>query len=263
MSEKEEIVPTPEEFFISTPLYEKIKIDEKDDKDILAIINLTGNLDVYCPECKNQSILIRTGSASYCSTKEEIPTISSFSFQCSRDNDHRMLFIVLKKDNTIEKIGQNPSLANLHIPEIEKYSKVLDNKYYIELKKAIGLTTHGIGVGSFVYLRRIFEFLIHEEYLNNVSKPDWDEDKYKRADMSEKINILKADLPDFLVEKKAMYSILSKGIHELEEKECLSYFPIVKIGIECILDQKIEKKEKAKKEEEAKKAIDAIHQDIK
>jgi hypothetical protein len=58
-----------------------------------------------------------------------------------------------------------------------------------------------------------------------------------------------------LVEHRAIYSILSKGIHELSEQECLKAFPIMKVGIEMILDEKIKEQEKQAKEAEAKKAI--------
>jgi len=34
---------------------------------------------------------------------------------------------------------------------------------------------------------------------------------------------------------------LSKGIHQLEEKECNDLFPILKTSIEIILDEKIDK----------------------
>lgn len=52
-----------------------------------------------------------------------------------------------------------------------------------------------------------------------------------------------------------MYSILSKGVHELEEQECLEYFNIVKDGIELILDEKLYEKNKNDKQIAAKKAI--------
>jgi len=46
-----------------------------------------------------------------------------------------------------------------------------------------------------------------------------------------------------------LYSILSLGIHELEEDDCLSYFDTVRMGIEIILDELLEylkRKEKMK-----------------
>lgn len=50
-------------------------------------------------------------------------------------------------------------------------------------------------------------------------------------------------LPDFLVSNIKIYSILSKGIHELDEEECKKSFPILRQAIEMILDQQIEEKE--------------------
>lgn len=65
-------------------------------------------------------------------------------------------------------------------------------------------------------------------------------------------------LPEFLVENKSMYGILSKGIHELSEQECLEAFPIVKLGIEIILDANLEETARKKKITDAKKKIEAL-----
>ena len=83
----------------------------------------------------------------------------------------------------------------------------------------------------------------------------WDEKKYKHAHIDEKIGILRDSLPKFLVENKSLYSILSKGIHELSESECLKAFPLTKLGIELILDEKLEKMERDRKIKEASKGI--------
>ncbi|GGY66178.1 hypothetical protein GCM10007071_11210 [Marinobacter zhanjiangensis] len=44
-------------------------------------------------------------------------------------------------------------------------------------------------------------------------------------------------------------------IHELSEDECLKHFSVVRLGIELILDQKIEERARQRKLEEASKAI--------
>ena len=76
--------------------------------------------------------------------------------------------------------------------------------------------------------------------------------------MSEKIELLKEQLPGFLVENRAMYGVLSKGIHELTEEECLNAFPVVKVGIEIILDAKLRRLEEQRKIEEARKALQRL-----
>lgn len=55
-----------------------------------------------------------------------------------------------------------------------------------------------------------------------------------------------------------MYGVLSKGIHELSEQECLTYFEGVKLGIELILDDEIELRAKADKIANAKKVLHGV-----
>ena len=76
--------------------------------------------------------------------------------------------------------------------------------------------------------------------------------------MGERILLLSKYLPDFLVENRAIYGVLSKGIHELSEEECLNAFPAVKLGIEIILDAKLEEAARRKKLEAAAKSIQAL-----
>jgi uncharacterized protein YajQ (UPF0234 family) len=81
--------------------------------------------------------------------------------------------------------------------------------------------------------------------------------------MDEKIGLLEDYLPDFLVKKKILYSILSKGIHELSEDECLKYFNTVKLGIEIILDEKLEKLDREAKIKAVEKSISEINSELK
>lgn len=123
----------------------------------------------------------------------------------------------------------------------------MDKATLKEFTKAIGLAANGVGIGSFVYLRRIFENLIEEAHTKAKVRPGWDEEFYNKQRMSERIELLKDYLPEFLVENKSLYSILSVGIHSLEEDECLAHFEHVKLAIELILDEKVEKYKKRRK----------------
>lgn len=266
MSEKKiQEIPTPVEFFIKLPLYEKVEFDENDEDKILEFLNFKDVFDTYCPKCNEHSIFKRNQQYSiknYYDT-EDLNGNFSREYICSRNSNHTLYFIFSKTKNTIEKFGQLPSLATLNMYDVQKYSKVLDKKYFQELTKAIGLVSHGIGVGSFVYLRRIFESLINDSYMEAKTKANWDDELYNKSRMADKIDLLKDKLPNFLVENKSMYGILSKGIHELSENECLESFPIIKIGIELILDEKIEEINRQKKMEEAKKALNILSGKIK
>jgi hypothetical protein len=115
-----------------------------------------------------------------------------------------------------------------------------------------------VGIGSFVYLRRIFEDLIEEAHQKEVSVEGWDEDAYIKSRMNERIGLLRKHLPDFLVLNRELYSILSVGVHSLTEEDCLAYFETVKLGIELILEEKAEKLAKEKRLEEATSKISQL-----
>jgi hypothetical protein len=81
--------------------------------------------------------------------------------------------------------------------------------------------------------------------------------------MPEKIVLLASHLTDFLVENKSLYSILSKGLHDLSEDECLQFYSVTLLGIELILQERIATKEKNEKIEQVTKDIALLTQKIK
>jgi hypothetical protein len=123
------------------------------------------------------------------------------------------------------------------------------------LHRAVGLCAHGIGVGSFVYLRRVFESLLEEAHRAAQQDAGWDEGGYQRQRVEERILSLQRHLPEFLVANRSLYGILSKGIHELDEDECLAHFPVVRSGIELILDDALARQEREEKVKGAREAI--------
>ena len=64
-----------------------------------------------------------------------------------------------------------------------------------------------------------------------------DGNRNRRVD--EKIKILKDYLPEFMVFNAVIYNIISQGIHELSEDECIEIFPILQKSIKLILDEEI------------------------
>lgn len=124
--------------------------------------------------------------------------------------------------------------------------------------RAAGLASHGVGIGAFVYLRRIFEAIIEKARGAAAVLPGWNEDPFRNARMDEKIALLKAHLPPFLVENRALYVILSTGIHSLTEDQCLTAFPMVKLGIELILDEELERARRDEKVAAARKGLSAL-----
>ena len=79
----------------------------------------------------------------------------------------------------------------------------------------------------------------------------------------EKIVLLKNHLPNILVENKEAYSILSKGVHELEESECIDNFDLLSTTIELILDELLNEKQRMKREAVIKTGISKLHSKLK
>lgn len=181
---------------------------------------------------------------------------------CSRCKKHCLRFYSEVVDGKLRKVGQIPALAELHLPDVQQYREVLGDRYS-DLARGIGLSTHGIGIGAFVYLRRVFEHLVEEARAEAAKDSGWDEGAYQRSRMNEKIELLAGYLPDFLVDNRGLYRILSLGIHELTEEECLKHFQVVRTGIELILDEKLVAVRRAKKIIQATKDVARVHGTLK
>jgi hypothetical protein len=180
------------------------------------------------------------------------------AFSCTRDAQHMLFFFFRLRKDRIAKVGQSPSLADLHLPESRKYRKLLGDERFREQVKAIGLHAHGVGIGAFVYLRRVFEDLISTAHQDARKAPGWDQGSFGRCRMDEKIFALKERLPGFLVENRGIYSILSRGVHDLSEQDCLDFFEPVRAGIELILDEKLGQLERDEKIASTAKALAKI-----
>ncbi len=177
---------------------------------------------------------------------------------CSRRPDHlyRYFFDYDEKQGVLMKVGQTPSLEDVAGADIERYRKILGNDFG-ELRRATGLFAHGIGIGSFVYLRRIFENLV--EAARSSADPKGErEAEFRKMRMADRVSELAAHLPPAVVKYKDAYGILSKGLHELTEAECKRHFPVVRAAVIMMLEQRYEAAEKAKATADLDRAVAAI-----
>jgi len=250
-------IPEPKEFFLNVPLYQTFSFDEEEHGGAAIEIKFfQKTLDSYCPWCEKESVFENVNNnIKYDKWESTHNQVYGVTLKCSRNKDHELFYVIKVHENSIQKVGQFPSIADLQLQSLKKYSKVLGNERYKELTKAVGLSAHGIGVGSFVYLRRIFESLVNEAHVLASQSKGFNETLYQKGRVSDRISMLRGYVPNFLAEHPKLYSILSKGIHELSENECLKYFPVVKVGIELILDDKLEALHRELKLKQASKAI--------
>lgn len=290
-----EQIPRPEDVLLSAPLYSNYQITKQNVPDVLRVEFYQGTLDTFCLGCGTQTVyrslveLPDTGSRvvplNVTSIEEiveryqrlfirygagQIPVANyaftdrkfSLEFACSRNANHVLDFIFRVHSTVLTKIGQFPSLADLQANDTGKYRKALGAEKLREYNKGVGLAAHGVGIGSFVYLRRIFEEQIEVAHRDASQTPGWSEEEYHRSRMDEKIGLLHDFLPEFLVENRGLYGVLSKGVHELSEQECLQHFPVVRLAVEMILDERLDEIRKAEQKAEAARAIASLRQKL-
>lgn len=219
----------------------------------------THRVDGHCPFCHRPSTFTVRGqgipSGDPWNHITDRFAHDELSITCVRNDSHRIYYYFRIQKMTIEKIGQYPSLATVSNDEVAQYRKHMTNRDAGEFHRAIGLAAHGVGVGSFVYLRRVFERLIYGRFQEFKKQEGWDEAEFFNSRMEDKIALIKDHLPNFLVENRRVYSILSLGIHELEEEDCLKYFEALKQAIIIILEDDKKTKEELQRRQAFAAAI--------
>lgn len=187
----------------------------------------------------------------YYNDKEYFVNITLRCAKCGESHYYSLLF----RGNTVTKIGQYPSFSKSEVQSLRKYKNLI-SKYYPELTRSVNAYSQGMGVAAFVYLRRILEYLVESKYNGDAS---WKFiEKLKEVEKTEEI------IPEELsAVKEEIYSVLSKGIHEYEEDECMELYLAVKYVIERMLDIELERKSRLSKANEAMKAIKSKLQESK
>jgi hypothetical protein len=249
-------LPSLAEFLFNIPLYDKYTLDVPALKTIYYLDNPI--IDGHCPFCHKQATFTVKGDETYTNVIADLQgrnEIVEMSITCARSEQHVVHFYILKSKMIVQKIGQSPSLADIANDESKTYRSVLTQEDSSEFHKAIGLAAHGVGIGSFVYLRRIFERLVNTRFEESKTIESWADEDFYRKRMAERVAFLDKHLPPFLIENARIYSILSLGLHELDEATCLTFFYVLKASIVLILDDDKKKKEELQLRNSLMKAI--------
>lgn len=162
----------------------------------------------------------------------------------------------------MRKIGQYPSMADMQFFECIKYRRILKSHYH-DYSLALGLFASGVGCGSFIYLRRVFEFLVERLHNECKREQEWNEDEYRKLDFNGKIQMIEAFgkviIPNELTQVRTkIYGVLSKGVHQSSDQECLEIFSYVKYALEIIMDEQLVQLEKETKLKELQKRINSF-----
>ena len=283
-------------------LYDTMDITEGNINELIALLDGRVRIDSYCAECKTERVFTMSPLTYYteCGDNkverklsdevmslqkhiygseteykkenggdwqwknwqiDEVARVIVFKFVCSMDSEHHLDYIVMAYNKTFRKIGQYPSIADLEFPVLDIYKKVLSINDRKEFGRAIGLYASGIGAGSYVYLRRIFERLLIQAKTNAGKAID--DELFNKAHVDEKIIMLKDYLPKMLTDNTVLYGVLSKGVHQLSEEDCIEYFPVLRDCIFMILNEWDEMRKKKEKEESIGKALSQIASKVK
>lgn len=284
-------------FLQNKGLYDKIEINQNNISDLISLIGGEVRIQEYCTGCKVNSVftmnpvmaVLSNGDnislAEYLSQfqknlsiansligekkkwkwksplLEEATHVLVFPFRCAMNPEHRLDYIALVEGDVFKKVGQYPSVADLSFPQLDTYKKVMSTDDRREFGRALGLYASGIGAGSYVYLRRIFERLLMKAKENAGTAID--EQSFNQAHVDEKITMLKDFLPNMLTNNPTIYGILSKGIHALSEEECLAYFPVLKECIYMILSEWEDIRKKREQEAALTSSLSKISSNIK
>lgn len=255
-----EPLPTFEGICLDLPLYSPQTVSDTAFMETLREGNF--QFDAHCVDC-GRSSTFRTARQLNKGTGHHFARDANWMLQpaeiradliCQRYTSHRYHYLFVYRAKQLTKFGQRPSLEDIAGADIRQYEKVMPEGYFSELKRAGGLASHGIGIGSFVYLRRIFEKLIAAHHAELTAPIEG----FDGMRIDEKIGALRDHLPPALVENKAAYGILSTGIHELSEDACRAYFPVVRQAIITILDQDLQARTRNEQAEKLRKEIAAI-----
>jgi hypothetical protein len=261
-----------ETLLLKTPLYEEVAVESRANV-VREVMTYSGTLDTYCTGCKQTATFrgqVTPETLQIVRFAEAAVPHSRGSYQnpwdrrdisktlvCTR-NGHSLAYHFVCEDKFLVKVGQYPSIADIEKGDTDRFGAVLGRDRLKELNRGIGLAAHGVGIGAHVYLRRIFESLVEEAHSIAQQDKGWDESKYLQARMVERIQLLQHQLPRFLCENPRLYAIMSKGIHELTEQECLANFEALKLCIEVILEEKLVERAKRDRAEAARKALAQI-----
>ncbi|MGK6353148.1 hypothetical protein [Parapedobacter sp. DT-150] len=264
-------------YILDTPAYKFHYIDKLGKNIVEEIILYIGSIDCYCTSCGSYSVFTNDfESLSDLKQKKvnlhlgydrpgsretfKIPIgLYSLDFACTRNNSHKLYFIFNVEENRFRKIGQSPSALEINRGKIDKYKKILGDNFS-DLNSAIVLHSNGFGVAAFTHLRRIIENYFMKDAVKTLIAIDtsFNIEKYKALRFKDKFQKVKDFLPHNLTENQNIYRISSSGIHNLNEDQCLSYFPVLKECICLSLDEKLEEIKKTEAKERIKNELSKI-----
>jgi len=220
-------------------------------------------IQLYCEACRLRSIWKLEDVSQPLNYETKIKSIVRLGFMCRNCGNSRVeYYVLIEADATkgkITKIGQWPPFSREADPAVTSGWSKADKALY---RDAMTLRHSNKGIGALPYLRRIIEnhikdvlTLIRQAHERNPID-SFDESTYASAEASHrfkvKLDFAKAYLPNGLTPKGSpnpidiLYALISDGLHERTEEECVDIFDRCKTAFEYV----VKKLSDAKREDE-------------
>ncbi len=219
--------------------------------------------DLYCVHCKmltpwtiNPGLVQIPEVVNRYPSGKPLPQISVYHATCQRVQ-HFYTFVIHEDSERVTKIGQLPATGDLAFAELKVIDRGLDKRDRSELGRALGLFSHDAAAGAFVYLRRVFERMIdraHERHgtATGAAVPD-----FGKLRMEDRIAAISDQLPPDVVADRAVFKLLSLGLHELSDEQCKVLFPVTKAVIFQMLAEEERQRSEAALKATTKAALTA------
>ena len=276
---------------IPSPLYVPVTVESESAVAVVRALRLVQTtVDLYCPTCKKETpwktVVAPELPEAYEREKiaATLPTLAStvkgyadpypwfgdfaITFACGR-LPHTAVFYFRanpapptdksKSPLKITKVGQAPSLSDFQVGALKLVDEGTTKAQREDFVRAIHTGAHGFAVAACVYYRRVFESILHDardEHMQEHDKETWPE--FSSANTLEKIKLVSAHLPEFLVEHPQLYKILSLGVHQLSEEECTRELPLLREAIELIIEDRAVRKQKEKNKVRVSKMLQGV-----
>ena len=237
-------------------------------KKVVNIKRDKSSYNEFCPKCQSISVFEAVDECPYGMNPDEgrdkkdssLNRFLNFGKRLICAKCHQDLVLYFKVvENKILKIGTYPSTADLDRGRLIYDCSIPKSKFPKELVTAIGLKAHGVFIGAYAYLRRVYETLIIEA-ANQAKRDGKLPDGFDSLRVKDKISALSEYLPQYMIENRNAYGILSKGVHELSEEDCKVGYDILYNLIVMILEDREERRQREKRKKDLSIALSKLNQ---
>ncbi len=258
--------------YVNKGLYETVYEGNQRRQCVFEIKNDTSSYKAYCIQCDSMSVfkaesqhvvpnIGTVGVGHYEPPKDDIGFNGDIDFgkrlRCAMCGMFMSVYFKVLGVKVV-KVGSYPSIADLDRGKLFSECNIPKSRIPKELASAIGLKAHGVYIGAYAYLRRVYETLI-ENARKQAEQDGVLIDDFGKKHVKEKIKALSDYLPEYMVETRDAYGILSKGIHELSEEDCETGYDVLYNLIVMILEDQEERRKKELRKKDISNAINKLN----